>query len=303
VGRTLDYGAVNITGGGYGLIQLALNGTIPVLVMVILAGGKILATSFTISSGGSGGVFAPSLVLGALVGGVVGSVAHDLGLVRHTAPFVLVGMAGLFGGVARVPVTGVIMISEINRSYGLLAPSMLVCTISFLLTRRWTLYEEQVPTRIDSAAHRGDFVADFLQEIRVAEVMHTEELPPFLRAGTPLRDVMRLLADSVYETFPVVDRAGEIVGVVTLAEVRRVMTDQDIWDLVVVEEVVQEDVEPVRPSCDLHTALRRLTRGSVDELPVVAEEDPTRIVGMVTRRDVIAAYDRLVEEAQERRRR
>jgi len=297
LGDTLGFGGANVLGGGYGVIQLAINGTLPIWVMAVLAFGKILATSFTISSGGSGGVFAPSLVVGALLGGIVGNMAVTLGLAQHAAPFVLVGMGGFFGGVAKVPITSVIMVSEMTKSYGLLAPLMLVCTVSFLLIRRWTLYEEQVPTRLDSQAHRGDFVADFLQELQVGEVMETRNLPPFIRTGTPLRDIMHLVSQDEHETFPVVDGEGRMVGVITLAEVRRVITEQVIWDLVVVEEFLQEQVEPVFPSHDLHTALRRLTRGSVEELPVVAEEEPERVVGMISRKDVIAAYDRMVQSA------
>lgn len=296
LGLGFGFGAANVTGGGYGLIQLAINQELTLLALGVLVLGKILATAFTISSGGSGGVFAPTLVIGALLGAMVGQAAVGLGLAAHAAPFALVGMGGLFGGVAKTPIASVIMISEMTRSYGLLAPLMLVCTLAFLFTRRWSLYEEQVPTRLDSQAHRGDFVADFLQELTVAEAMRTQDLPPALALGTPLREVMQRMAEEEHESFPVVDSDGRLAGVLALAEARRVMIAPQIWDLVVAEELLLEGFEPVRPSQDLHTALRRLTRASLEELPVVAEDDPGRIIGSLSRKDIMAAYDRLTRQ-------
>ena len=131
---------------------------------------RSLATSLTISSGGSGGVFAPSLFIGAMLGGAFAGLCTRLlpGVIQQPEAFVLVGMGGFFAGVAKVPLTAVLMVSEMTSSYGLLVPLMLVSIINVaVLSSRWTLYEEQVPTIVDSPAHQGDFIVDVLEQIRV----------------------------------------------------------------------------------------------------------------------------------------
>jgi len=155
-----------IMAGGYGWIQEAINGSLTIQLMAMLVGAKILATSFTISSGGSGGVFAPSLFIGAMLGGAFGLLCNTL--FPEVAPrpeaFVLVGMGGFFAGVAKVPLTALIMVSEMSGSYELLVPLMLVSVINVaVLSSRWSLYEEQVPSLIDSPAHLGDYVVDVLE--------------------------------------------------------------------------------------------------------------------------------------------
>ncbi|MEJ2581110.1 MAG: chloride channel protein, partial [Acidobacteriota bacterium] len=143
-----------VLGGGYGWLQLTMDHHLPLKILILLLPAKILATSFTISSGGSGGVFAPSLV----IGGVTGAIFADLvlrvapQLAAPTAACVLVGMGGFFAGVAKVPIASLIMVAEMSGSYGLLVPMMLVSSVAYLLTRGTSIYEAQVPGRIDSPA-------------------------------------------------------------------------------------------------------------------------------------------------------
>ena len=130
---------------------------------------KIVATGLTISSGGSGGVFGPSVFIGGVLGGAVGQflVAIFPGWGINPAAFALVGMAGFFAGVSKTPITSILMVCEMTGNYSLLVPLMLVCGLHMGLSTRWTLYEEQVPSPIDSAAHQGDFVIDVLEQIKV----------------------------------------------------------------------------------------------------------------------------------------
>lgn len=147
-----------VLAGGYGWIQMAIDGQLTMSLMLLLCVGKIFATSFTISSGGSGGVFAPSLFIGAMLGGAFGLACEKFfpDTIHHPATFVLVGMGGMFAGVARVPLTAMLMVCEMTGSYNLLVPLMLVCIINVaILAPQWTLYEQQVLTLEDSPAHRG----------------------------------------------------------------------------------------------------------------------------------------------------
>ena len=159
-----------VLGSGYGWVQAALYGKMALWVMLLIAIAKVIATSLTISSGGSGGVFAPSLVIGAMLGGTFGATAELIfpTLVQDPRAYVLVGMAGFFAGVANAPIATLIMVSELTGNYSLLAPLMLVCVVAMLVMRKNTIYEKQVANRFQSPAHMGDFVIDILAGIKVA---------------------------------------------------------------------------------------------------------------------------------------
>jgi len=142
---------------GYGEIQEALLGHRSVHTLLILAMLRIITTSFSIGSGGSGGVFGPSMVIGGCLGGAVGMFFYQAwpGLIQNPASFVIVGMAGFFAGIAHAPISTIIMVSEMTGNYGLLVPAMWVCSITFLTSTGVSLYRLQVASRGDSPAHQA----------------------------------------------------------------------------------------------------------------------------------------------------
>ena len=283
-----------VMAGGYGWVQMALESRMEVKMMLLLALAKILATSVTISSGGSGGVFAPSLFIGAMLGGAYGQLCHQWfpQYVPQPEAFVLVGMAGFFAGVAKVPLTSLIMVAEMTGSYELIVPLMLVSMVSVtLLSSRVTLYEEQVPTLIDSPAHLGDFVVDILAHVRVADVYRRDRPVELIQDSTPLEEVIHRVAHSHSSYFPVVDKTGALVGIFSLSDLRAVLEDDAVYEGIVAMDLATFPVLTVTPEDDLHTALRRMTQKNIDEIPVVDPKDPTRVIGMLRRKEVIAAYD------------
>jgi CIC family chloride channel protein len=148
-------GLPEVLGGGYGWIQEAINGELTVALLLILIFAKMLAFSLTISSGGSGGVFAPGLFVGAMLGGFIAEIFH-----LAPAGFVVVGMASVFAGAARVPIATLLMVAEMTGGYQLLAPAALCIMISYFIQvalsnrlKYKSLYEAQVPNRDDSPAH------------------------------------------------------------------------------------------------------------------------------------------------------
>jgi chloride channel protein, CIC family len=296
----------HVMSGGYGWIQLAIDGQLAAGMLILLCFGKIVATSFTISSGGSGGVFAPSLFIGAMLGGAYGQFCHRFfpGLIEHPEAFVLVGMGGFFAGVARVPLTAMLMVCEMTGSYGLLVPLMLVSIVHVaVLSSRWSLYEEQVTAVIDSPAHHGDFIVDVLEEIFVHEVMDSRRQPDLIPEDMPLPEILKQAAQSENTYFPVVNHAGQLVGIFSLRDLRAVLTGDRAGALVLATDIATTPVLTVDPEDDLHVALRRFTQKNIDELPVVSHEQPGRIVGVLSRRDVIAAYHQRVTEIQKDTRR
>ncbi|WP_422926412.1 chloride channel protein [Singulisphaera sp. PoT] len=304
--------------GGYGWVQWGAIGIPPqlnpdgvehftgpqmgMLTLFMLAILKIVATGLTISSGGSGGVFGPSVFIGGMLGGAVG---QFLKLVFPSssidpAAFALVGMGGFFAGVAKAPLTSIVMVCEMTGSYSLLVPLMLVCGLNLGLSRNWTLYEEQVPSPLESPAHQGDFVVDVLERLQVSQVpIRTERLQVVLQE-TPFSEVINTVAQSTEMLFPVVDRESRLVGIFSLRDVRLALLGSEVGMLVIASDLMTSPAVTVTPRDDLHTALQRLTELNVDQIPVVAENDPTRLIGLLDRREVVGAYSRSIKELKQK---
>jgi CIC family chloride channel protein len=294
-----------VMAGGYGYIQQAINSELPWLLMLGLVVAKILATTFTISSGGSGGVFAPSLFIGAMSGGAYGLLCQKLFPTMAPQPeaFALVGMGGFFAGVAKVPLTALIMVSEMSGSYELLVPLMLVNVITVaILSSRWSLYEEQVPSLVDSPAHLGDYVVDVLERIHVREVYSPHRAPVLIRENAPLPEVLRAVAASAESYFPVVDDEGLLVGVFSLHDIRSVLVGNGAGNLVLAADLATTPVATLTPEDNLHTALRLYTQKQIDEIPIVRPDNDRAVICMLRRGEVIAAYDREMAKLRQVRR-
>lgn len=190
----------SVLGTGYGWVELALAGQLGVFTLLAILALKGPAMALTIGSGGSGGVFAPTITLGAMLGAAVGAVlATALPDASISSPaFIVVGMAAVFAGAARTPLSTLIMVAEMTGGYGLIVPAMLANTSAFVVQRTLTtgrryptLYEHQVPAREDSAAHRGVFVRRALQMLEGGGLEPSEltlpRLASLLRLGEPIQ--------------------------------------------------------------------------------------------------------------------
>jgi CIC family chloride channel protein len=293
-----DARALAVLGTGYGGLQIALTepASMGAALLLALAAAKILATSATIGSGGSGGVFGPSMVIGGATGAAVGLTFKQLApqIVTDPAGYTLIGMAGFFAAAGRAPISTIVMVTELTGDFGLLVPAMWVSMLSFTLCQRWTIYHEQVLTRLDSPAHRGEFLADVLEGITVADVPWTQRQTVF--EGMPLNEIVEMFAASSQHYFPVVDAAGHMVGIFSSDDVRGHLYNQEIWQLANARDVMTQHVISVTPGDDLNTALRRFTERNLDELPVVRAEDSSQLLGMLRRKDVIACYNRTLKD-------
>jgi CIC family chloride channel protein len=168
---------IDVMGGGYGILQdIVQNGikNTGIWILLLVAIGKILATSFTIGSGGSAGVFGPSMVIGGTIGAASGYLLQFIfpGFTLYPSTFAIVGMAGFFAAAANTPISTIIMVSELTGNYELLMPSMWVCTLSFLVARKWSIYQSQVPGRIYSQAHFGEYAHNIFRTITVRDTFN-----------------------------------------------------------------------------------------------------------------------------------
>ena len=277
--------------GGYVWIQAAMDGNMVWSTMLILVVMKIVATTFTISSGGSGGVFGPSVFIGAMLGGAFGYLGHQIAptWVAHPTAFVLVGMGGFFAGVAKVPVSSVIMACEMSSSYTLLVPLMLVSTINYLLLTKVSLYEKQKLNRIDSPAHMSEFARGLLGKMNVRDAVRTEHIS-VLQEGLPFKDLVKIVTNSPESYFPIVNQAGDMTGILTINDVREVMFDEIVAPLLVAKDVATSNVVKVFMRDSLYDALGKMTKLKVDELPVVFKDDPNKLICMISKEDIINHY-------------
>ncbi len=283
---------------GYGFAQMALDNQLPWLFLMGLAFGKILTTSFSIGSGGSGGVFGPSVVIGGAFGGAVGRMFNALmpGVVTHPGAFVVVGMAGFFAAVSNTPISTIIFVSEMTNSYHLLLPSLLVCSLAYLLSRNWTIYEKQVPSKIDSNAHLGEFFVDVLGSIRVEELMPQVRKVETVPEDMTFSAFRRVFSSTQQHYFPVVDKDGKLSGIFSINDIRSVLFNQEIGDLVLMKDIANTEIISTTPSEDLNEVLKKFTVRNLHRLPVVRDEDPREFLGMLDRREVIQYYNSRVEE-------
>jgi chloride channel protein, CIC family len=293
---------------GYGVLQDAMSVTPRgetslafAMALFAVALGKILTTGLTIGSGGSGGVFGPSMVIGGCGGGALGIVLHKLwpALVPHPAAFVIVGMAGFFAAAAKTPFSTLVIVSEMTGNYNLLLPTLWVCAITFLLSDEQSIYSSQVESRSRSPAHQGDYVRDVLAGLTVRQFLTPTPDVPALHAGDRLREVAERLAGTAYHALPVIDAEGRLVGIVTLDEVLLATQSPHLGELVVAADLMRTGVTPLRPDDPLDQALESFVESDLLALPVVESNGQGRVIGIVKRADVSTTYLRYVQGMNE----
>jgi CIC family chloride channel protein len=299
--------SLNVLSFGYGILQKILGGQFhygfgaAIALLLAVGLGKIVTTSLSIGSGGSGGVFGPSMVIGGALGGAVGLVLQTWmpGTITRIDVFVILGMASFFSAAAKTPVSTIIMVSELTAGYELLLPAMWVSAVAYLLSRGWSIYREQVPSRFYSPAHRGDFVVGVLKGITVGNVWKPggEPVVTFL-PETPLTKVMESIPVTTQSVFPVLDKEGNYVGLFSLNQIRRVLYEKEFGTFAIVSDILAQNAEPLRPDTDLSTVLVSFAQLDYEELPVVNSETSMKVVGLLRRRDVMAAYNARLAEMQ-----
>ena len=243
------------------------------------------------------------MVIGGCLGAAVGLTIQSVWPQGCSQPeaFAVVGMAGFFAGVARAPISTIIMVRALTGDFGLLVPTMLVTTLTFVASHKWGLYRQQVPTRMDSKAHRGDFIVDVLEGLQVEDVYRHDPQIVLIPESMTLDEIVHRLAHNHQHYFPVIDSDEQIVGIFTDDDVRSYLYDDVLWDLVVARDIMITNFVSVSPDDDLNTAMKAFTSLNLDELPVVHAEDSGQLLGMLRRKETIAAYNQRVMEHKQAR--
>ena len=273
-------------GVGYPVLEHAVGGGYTAWFLIGLLAGKLAATSLTIAIGGSGGVFAPSLFMGAMLGSAYGDLAGHLGshVVDGAGAYGLVGMAAVFAAAGRAPITATVIIFELSGDYHIILPLMVavvVATASATVLGADSIYTLKLRRRgIDLRRARPTI----LQGLTVGDAMRP--LPPPVQADAQLPDLIRLLLVKGEDALPVTSADGSYLGVVTTGDVDLAVRD-DVSDATA--ESLSKALPTVRSNQPLDTTLTLLSRPDIAGLPVLATDDTA--VGWITQRDVLRTYD------------
>jgi len=290
-------GYPRVFGVGYDSIGHALFNELTLQMTFALLLFKLLATIITLGSGGSGGVFAPSLFMGAMLGAAFGQVANQL-FPNVTAPagaYALVGMSAFFSGAAHAPVTSILILFEMTGDYRIILPLMLATVMSTLISR--VISQESIYTlklsRRGIHLQQGQDI-DVMQGVTVGEAMTTDvDVVPL---DMSLDDLMKEFDRTHHHGFPVVDSAGDLVGVVGLQDLERTLVAGPVEGKTVADIATTEDLLVAYPNEPMWMALRRMGTRDVGRLPVVEQEGSRRLVGTVRRSDIIRAYNNAIAQ-------
>lgn len=274
---------------GYGWVQLSMTRqifTLPLWIILALPFAKILFTSLSIGSGGSGGIFGPGMVIGGMVGAAVWRLAdgHLPGLPDTPAPFVIVAMMALFGGIAHAPLAVMLMVAEMTGNLSLLAPAMIAVGISYLIVGDQTIYTSQLPSRADSPAHRYRYSFPLLSSLTVGDAMTRRPLS--FTPDTSLARAVQALGRDNLSGAPVVGPDGVLLGVVTHADIVGVPEERHAEVQVAAVMVREALTVPVIAALD--DALEELTAHRVSWMPVV--DGGQHVLGVITAADITRAY-------------
>jgi CIC family chloride channel protein len=285
----------HILGVGYPAMDLALAQELSWWLLFMLVIVKILATSITIGSGGSGGIFAPSLFLGAMAGGFYGILVHRIFPTITAAPgaYSIVGMGAVVAGTTHGPLSAILILFEMTGDYKIILPLMITCILATLISRQIS-YESIYTLKL---IRRGVNIEagreiNLLKSILVRDVMnpYVETVPEDMKLGR----LAEKIAHSKHNSFPVVDQNGNLTGILSFPDYQEAIFDENLIHLIVARDIATPDVVTVSDEDHLYDALEKITLKDFAILPVVSSLDTTKLLGVLTRRDIISAYDKAV---------
>jgi CIC family chloride channel protein len=284
-----------ILGVGYGAIDMALMQKMAWWLLLVLVVVKILATSVTIGSGGSGGIFAPSLFLGAMAGGFFGAVVHQLfpNITASPGAYSIVGMGAVVSATTHGPLAAILILFEMTGDYKIILPLMLACIIATIASGQFlrdSIYTLKLARRgVDIKEGKE---VNVLKSLFVKDVMNSnvETMPEALTLGI----MTQRISKSKFNSFPVLDDQNQLIGILSFKDYSKAIFDENLKDLVVAKDLASTDLVTVSLDDNLWTALEKISSKDFAVLPVVSGQASNKLEGVVSRRDIIGAYNKAV---------
>ncbi len=298
LGMPLLANVPHIYGSGFDFIDQVLQGNAPFLLLFALVFLKPLATALTLGSGNSGGVFAPSLFTGAMLGGAYGHFLRFFfpDLPVEVGAYALVGMASVFAAAAHAPLTAMLIVFEMSNDYQLILPLMAAGMTASYVSK--ALHPESIYTI--KLARRGirfeqGHDMDIMQGVAVEEVMNRQ--PVTIRSDQTLADLFILFQETHHQGFPVLDPDGRLYGMVSMQDIHRALQrfhdeegEERSLKTITVKEVATAEPVVAYPDEPIWAAIRKMAPRDLARLPVVARDDSGRLLGMISRSDILRAY-------------
>lgn len=295
--------AYGVGGVGYEGVEMALLGMIPPLMMLFLGFSKMVATSMTIGSGGSGGVFAPSLYIGSMLGGALATAYYHIfpqSYLGDILGYQLAGMAALFAGAAQAPLTVIVMIPEMSGSYSLIPPIMASAGASFivawLLLRGRSIYTIKLLKRGLAIKTYSSYILDM---VKVEDIMTRDVIT--IPEDAQYYVVETLFEENPYGGYPVVEKGtGRLIGLITRSDFEHAMmhlTDEE-KKRVSARDLANKNPIVITPDVTVREAYELMLRNNISRLPVVSSAKDMKVVGIITVRDILRAYHKITSEEQ-----
>lgn len=291
-------------GEGLGVIQGILDGHLPdawwiaSLFLLALALLKMLSSSLTLQSGGSGGVLIPSLFIGGTLGAFFGTVCYHFfpQYVGSVAPFVIVGMAAFFASVTNASLGALVMVTELTGGYELLPPLMIVAVISLITSHKWSIYSNQVTNKFSSQAHLWDMNPINLQHVRVGDAFnHQYHRQAIIPNNMTLAELEEVTKTTQQTDFIIENESKILLGLLSLRDLSKV--DEDVQaskELLVAQDLIARKLYYVRESDSLYLALKLLVDSDFDKVPVVrSDEQEPHLLGYLRHQDILQYYYRM----------
>lgn len=283
-----------IYGVGYSTMNFALYGKLTWQIMGLLILIKIISTSISLGSGGSGGVFAPSLFLGAMTGGFLGSFVHQIfpGMSATAGAYALVGMEAVVAGTTHAPITAILILFELTNDYKIILPLMISTIIASLLTTK--IQKESIYTlkliRRGIDIFKGQEI-NILRSIKVQDAISPQITK--VKANANFQEILATIADSNNSECFVENLKGELIGVIPMRNIRKVILDRDYLENILIGlDIMDENVPFVSKNDTLDHAMKLFSQCEIEELPVISSVDNKTLVGTITRKSVIDIYNR-----------
>jgi len=289
-----------VMGVGYDSINNALYGNVIWYVALILIFMKILATSITLGSGGSGGIFTPSLFMGAMLGYFFGSIVHSVfpDITASPGAYALVAMGGLVAGTTRAPITAIIIVFELTNDYHIILPLMITCIISMILSSklsRESIYTLKLVLR--NIGLKEGMETNVMESIYVKNV-YRKEFESILVTDNFSQIVNRIIRGKEAD-FPVVDSEGHVSGMISIHDIKDYLYEREsLQNLLIAGDILNPYFESLLPGDSCQTALDKFRKFSFDGLPVVEDSNSGKIIGIIWRKDIQDSYDREIERRE-----
>ncbi|MEW6470024.1 MAG: chloride channel protein [Bacteroidota bacterium] len=261
-----------------------------VLIGAIIILVKVIATSVTIGAGGNGGIFAPSLFIGAMTGFVFAHTINLLGIIKLTeANFIVAAMAGALSGVVHAPLTAIFLIAEITGGYALFVPLMIVSSLSYLISRYFEPYSIYMRKLVQKGLHKRDRDRAVLNRIKLRSILETDFVA--VRPEDTLGMLVDTIARSKRNIFPVLDEKGRLQGVVLLDNIREIMFHHEQYTTVYVRDLMMQPPCVIDANEEMYDVMKKFDSYSAWNLPVTEE---TRYIGFVSKSTIFTRYRNLL---------